>query len=295
MRRIDFEVEVKKYKNEIIEQIREKKDEYRICDDNYIGTVSFDREKSVWRYDKKYILKEERNEKNIKIDNKTNSRLVIVLESPHIEEYSTKKPMPAVGETGKALNEHLIDILNKKFTNYEKSIDGKEGKFDIILMNAIQYQTSLGCVTEMFRDRIWLKVWIELGGREEFIERLKSYDPNIIMNLCTKGSHKFDLIYRSNKISYMTSIRQSYIKQLNISDVCIDDEGKILKDKKVISKPDYIAKNNNKEAFKYTLSKFVDNAIEEIENVNEIRGPHPASWNRLKNLNKNFFGLFDWI
>jgi hypothetical protein len=64
-----------------------------------------------------------------------------------------------------------------------------DGKYTVIFCIAIQYQTSLNMKTKIIRDRLWLLSWVN-GGRNDFMEYLRERSPDLILNLCTKGSEK---------------------------------------------------------------------------------------------------------
>lgn len=57
---------------------------------------------------------------------------------------------------------------------------------DLILVNAIQYQCSLGLPTHRYRDRVFKSLW-ENGGAVDFKQRLKLiYRPHdMLLNCCT--------------------------------------------------------------------------------------------------------------
>ncbi|MBZ9685274.1 hypothetical protein G9F72_002780 [Clostridium estertheticum] len=65
--------------------------------------------------------------------------IVIILESPHIDEYDKAKckitPAPALGITGYNLDNGFVDKLNDFMTATEGMI--KDGIYQVILMNAI--------------------------------------------------------------------------------------------------------------------------------------------------------------
>lgn len=106
--------------------------------------------------------------------------LIIILESPHIDEYLGEgDPQPANGTTGENIRntEYWNDVFGERFNNY-----------GLILMNAIQYQCSLRDIPR-FRDRIFKRVWVN-GGRTDLLRRLKRYvgEGDVIVNCCTKGN-----------------------------------------------------------------------------------------------------------
>ena len=103
--------------------------------------------------------------------------IIMVLESPHIDEY-IGTPGPAKGFTGEMIRLHL-----------QKALPIEEiGGYGLIVMNAIQYQCSLGVSTDFFRDRVFRASW-NLGGRESLgirVERLYRHG-DVLVNCCTKG------------------------------------------------------------------------------------------------------------
>jgi hypothetical protein len=184
------------------------------CYDNYVGYFE--------KYGDMIIGKEslwfcrrlrDENSENINItpcrieDLKKDGKIVvIVLESPHKDEYdiklSSNAPAPALGRTGGKLNKLFLELFKCKV---------KFGKYHVILMNSIQYQCSFGEKPDKFRDRVWLKLWLCENFAENFISRLEAYKPDIIINLCTLGSHKEDsLAVPGTK----TVINEKYIKSI---------------------------------------------------------------------------------
>lgn len=119
-------------------------------------------------------------------------KIVLILESPHVDEFNCArkiKSRPAKGKTGKKirnlLHKKLNSILNK---------NNKKYNYIVYLVNSIPYQCSLGVKTECYRDYIWLKMWSDKSVRSQLISALIKIEPDIIVNCCTKGKHmKFDV------------------------------------------------------------------------------------------------------
>lgn len=132
---------------------------------------------------------------------KEKKRIVIVLESPHKQEYAYESPMPALGITG--IN------LQKLFGKVVNLLDLQDDEYEIILMNAVQYQCSLGVNTSLYRDHIWLNMWFNEQLKKNFSKRLLSYSPDIIINCCTIGNHVHEKI--SEKIRVKTVINAEYL------------------------------------------------------------------------------------
>lgn len=97
-------------------------------------------------------------------------------------EYSSELISPALGLTGNNLQDYFSDVL--------KEIEIPNDDYRIILMNSIQYQCSLGERPDFYRDNMWLKLWFNENLKEDFMWRLSSYHPDIVINMCTLGDHK---------------------------------------------------------------------------------------------------------
>ena len=256
---------------EILNRIHEFSIKSEKCEDNLVATVEYINDE--WKFKQNNILSNDRivNKSNICITDKVNDRIVIILESPHKDEYSKQIIAPAMGTTGENINKYLLDILNKKIGNPQ----GDKKEYDVILMNAIQYQTSLGIDTEYFRDRVWLTLWNKGVARDEFIRKLEDYKPDIIFNFCTNGSHKKDLIYILDK-KKNSNMTYQYIDSLNLNIERKEDNNLYIGEKVVYKVTPKDSTNV------YLLKGFVQTAIEESNlsssNVKIFKGPHPSSW-----------------
>lgn len=125
----------------------------------------------------------------IKATNSTNNKtILIVLESPHIDEFIKMYPLANDCYFQKELHNVINNCKWKKskpsFTN---------GNYDIYLMNAIQYQCSLGFNTDYYRDLVFMTLWDFM--RNDFENRLSTFLNNnnvaLVINLVTLGSHKY--------------------------------------------------------------------------------------------------------
>lgn len=285
----------KQYIKSICKEMDNLKNNEKKCEDNIVALAVS--RNGNWKLINNYILKQDRekNKINVKVyrDRKDNKvirkcegvtvkkklkrRLVIVLESPHIKEYGTKNIIgyPALGSTGVNINKGIVEIINKKLS----SIMEADKYYDIILMNAIQYQASLGVDTNVFRDRVWINLWLKNNMRDDFIKRIKEYRPDIIINLCTKGNHNKDMLSIITNVE-TTVIGNKFIKSLDIKNLVIKNDG-ILNNEKLVCK---IEKDKNNSSQGYTLRNFVNNAINEAFNeIYLLKGPHPSSWKFDKN------------
>ena len=129
--------------------------------------------------------------------------LVIVLESPHRDEYggSVEAPIaPARGATGARIHKHLCNVLNSCAQMKRILLD--HAPLRVIISNPIPFQTSayaidggrLG-VSGRLRDLIWRDLWCmgDNNGskyfQEEFVAKLARYHPIAIVNVCTSGGN----------------------------------------------------------------------------------------------------------
>ena len=65
----------------------------------------------------------------------------------------------------------------------------RDGAYNVILTNAIQYQTSCGLnpIDRKLRDKNWLDIYDNYGGEEDFRKRIYTIKPRYTFNLCTGG------------------------------------------------------------------------------------------------------------
>jgi hypothetical protein len=111
--------------------------------------------------------------------------ILVVLESPHRFEYDNfKLPIGlAMGKTG----ENFLKLFTKALSNSELRV--KDGYYNVILSNAIQYQTSCGLnpINRKLRDKNWIDIYKNYGGEIDFKKRVYSLKPRYTINLCTGG------------------------------------------------------------------------------------------------------------
>lgn len=119
-----------------------------------------------------------------------NESIVLIVESPHKDEYKNGKPIaPAQGTTGYNIRKQICEKLNRS-----ESINGfKEGNYNLMICNPVQFQCSLfdfyklslsgSSPVKGIRD----KVFKEIYKFEEkcFIYRLNSYSPKLVINAST--------------------------------------------------------------------------------------------------------------
>jgi hypothetical protein len=140
--------------------------------------------------------------------------IILVLESPHKDEYDHALRQaigPAVGHTGMQIR----NILLSNILEYEmpvvcqntstllvthrrrKKIHG--GRYRILLVNAIQFQCSLGAEPRLYRDNLFAAMWNGLG-KADFCNRIEAYKNQfhvaVVINGCT------DLICNNSKYKH---------------------------------------------------------------------------------------------
>jgi len=145
--------------------------ESRVCRDQYVGKIS------------RFI--HTNNDFNRTFERPENvDVLILILESPHIDEYKGS-PAPAKGKTGQNIRKYLEEILRNNNINND---------YEVLIMNAIQYQCSLGKNTKCYRNEIFINVW-ENEGKNNFQDRLSKIvqENDIVINGCTKGNAKSEL------------------------------------------------------------------------------------------------------
>lgn len=134
------------------------------------------------------------------MDNKTTT-IIIILESPHKDEFDVngngKEPLV----NRKGFENNFVDAINN--SNILNIQLQNNTEYNVILMNAIQYQCSLNETTLNFRDFVFLYYWCK--KHRNFKRRLKRYIQKLnvcaIVNCCTQGEHYFndDFEYKIRK------------------------------------------------------------------------------------------------
>jgi hypothetical protein len=113
--------------------------------------------------------------------------ILLVMESPHLDEYrDPDNPWPANGKTGRQVRAQAGELAASL------SMDDGVG---LVLLNAINFQCSLGAPTKCFRDQVFIAAWEDSTiGEDHFKSRLRKwYRPeqgDVIVNACTKGCNK---------------------------------------------------------------------------------------------------------
>lgn len=161
--------------------------EKRTCPDQYVGLVS-----EIKKSDGVFPSRED------PMCRPGGKAVILVLESPHIDEFKDARG-PAKGTTGRNIASFIGEIFDLK--------DAIERP--LILMNAVQYQCSLGRPTKKYRDKVFTATW-QRGGKEDFNNRLRKIyrDGDTIICACTRGymsdrkRHLRQLVYTAIQEAY---------------------------------------------------------------------------------------------
>ncbi len=206
-------VAIKKHFNKIVRDVKKgnsktnfsklaysdkKKKNPKKCKDQYIGILKINTNtlfncKICWKTPNNLL--KSRNDSNQIKRRKQIPTIVIVLESPHKDEFEKNTPMPAMGQTGDNIIKYFPSVLmqymyQERGKNNSALLRAKgdieNGKYRIALVNVIQYQCSLGRKPKEFRNDVFCKMWNFPKVKKDFIHRLKILNPIIIINCCTK-------------------------------------------------------------------------------------------------------------
>lgn len=117
--------------------------------------------------------------------------IILLLESPHRSEYSSDNNIlepkaPAQGQSGSIIEKDLE--LHIKYAIAKSILP--DGKYPLIIVNPIQWQTSLGffykeSLNKAIRNRTWKVLWDKKVVRSDFINRVEAYRPVLVINACT--------------------------------------------------------------------------------------------------------------
>lgn len=172
------------------------------CEDQFVGLLKIERKNAHFTQWIKTSLTDAnlRQSMHDELEQQTNIPvLAIILESPHKQEYAGNIPMPACGKTGDNIYKLLPKYLNCISATLEQDNisqgvgfpDIQSGTYRVLLINAIQYQCSLGEKTKKYRDEIFDKMWENGDVRTDFANRLTIHPLRVIINCCTASAANF--------------------------------------------------------------------------------------------------------
>ena len=157
------------------------------------GKFEYESDSNKWHY------YNEEAAKSISVsDNKKGSYIALILESPHKYEFKLEAEVyvpkfPAQGQTGERIEKRIAEVVCK---NFIEKLDTSK-KYQLILINPVQYQAS--CYNQLknltnyeeirrkLTNNVFRKLFAKNGfnQRHEFIQILKVYTPDFIINACT--------------------------------------------------------------------------------------------------------------
>ena len=177
------------------------------CPDQFVASMTiFGEELPSVKFDKKVEIKNHKKNgkgsdyyyNRISVDDyitdKSNDIIIVVLESPHKDEYfkdgNEKVAIgPAYGKTGDNFNKFFPLLLRNAIIDGKIKLNSEH--YEIIFMNAIQYQCSLGDKPSKYRDEFFMKCWENDACKDDFKDRLKKYlsigKERVVINCCTTG------------------------------------------------------------------------------------------------------------
>jgi hypothetical protein len=125
-----------------------------------------------------------------------NPQIIIqTLESPHKEEYLPpgEPPRPAAGHARGETGWGLSKLYARAYPMHTHKLD--DGKYALVLVNAIQYQCSLGVDTKVHRTKVFKDCWKKFG-RALYVHRMKDIyeDGDTTINSCTSDEGLRDLV-----------------------------------------------------------------------------------------------------
>jgi len=138
----------------------------------------------------------ERGERHLMVVPVDEPVLLILLESPHMDEYecSVANPVePARGKTGANLRDKLRRLLESSELAEEVWCGSR-----VAIAIPVQFQASLHAVHRKtlqsrvyrrLRDRVWESNWSLPEVREDFGDRIRQFGPTWIINACTGGAN----------------------------------------------------------------------------------------------------------
>ncbi len=167
------------------------------CPDQYVGSFSVIKNKNKYKFQ---LMNDFIREPNFRRDisdcthELEGKKVILILESPHVDEFSSFGPIgPANGVTGR----NIINYLNSKLASlsFDSLIDFSGDDVSLFIMNAIQYQCSMGAPlnnkeNRKIRDFLFRSIWVN-GGEDSFLRRINKYTDHktIVLNCVTRGQN----------------------------------------------------------------------------------------------------------
>ncbi len=137
----------------------------------------------MYRQNSHYKFKDKEVNEDIK------NIIFLILESPHVKEYSSRfNPIaPSVGQSGNNI-ENLFGICVLPILERIGIQITENEEYNLVIINPIPFQTSLAEIhKEGIQEKLRNKVWIALFPffKKEFIKVISNKNAKIIINACT--------------------------------------------------------------------------------------------------------------
>jgi len=174
-----------------------------ICDKNLTKIKKISQKNGIGKY-------------NDKLVNNIGSNILIILESPHKDEYDKYfNPIaPAQGTTGRNLDNLLTNLLNKINTN-SNLFKQLPKNFNVVIANPVPYQTSLAYLSKNrgidkeVRNQVWRLIWHSKDYQQKFVSKYNDLkEVNVIINACTENLSSEVTDFLLNKTNSNTPIYQ---------------------------------------------------------------------------------------
>lgn len=185
----------------------------QLCPDQNVAQIKFDHTTSLWTLKQCYITFNQSSRIDIDYSQNNTDRncILIILESPHYDEYDTithQANGPAFGTTGNLFEKYFLKILNNSNVVLDKNLI-----YDIVFINSVQYQASQGMkpLKPLTRDKNWLSFWYK-GFNADLCKRICTYSRNtIVINMCTYGQNVLhDRVQCVLKCAYRKHVGNTY-------------------------------------------------------------------------------------
>ena len=172
------------------------------CNDQWVGEIIFNGIDFEYNGSEVFQLTRKKSSGQIRVDvnysaskiKSSKAKIVVLLESPHLEEFKVVgypyNTAPAWGNTGDRFDSQFIKVLNRHIKNIgSKYLLKNRQAFDVYIVNAIQYQCSLGIspINPSVRNGLFSYLWNLQPDSfyQDLIDRLNFIRPDIIINACT--------------------------------------------------------------------------------------------------------------
>ncbi|MGE8036846.1 hypothetical protein [Lysinibacillus sp. NPDC093692] len=125
------------------------------------------------------------------ISNNFERSIIIILESPHTDEYDSNfiPIAPAQGTTGINIETYLLKLL--KLIKNQSDFFTQQTSLNILIVNPVPFQTSLAYLTngtkdDDVRDQVWRTIWHSENYQRKFSEKVNNFNNiDLIINACT--------------------------------------------------------------------------------------------------------------